>query len=216
MWWRRSSPLTSNCGSGRTRPSWRPSSASAWSLSRSGSMPLIKTGSVIADRYVHVLDDAPLPEGVPVIVPAARFLADVAEIRERDAPVGVVWPNNRKVAELAPYLDRLALVALVFPTFKDGRAYSQARILRERYGFRGELRATGQILRDQFLFQVRAGFDALDVAKASDVDAFAAALARYTVFYQTAGEGRISAARRRVAHLIAPTAGEAVLQSASR
>jgi uncharacterized protein (DUF934 family) len=90
-------------------------------------------------------------------------------------------------------------VALVFPTFKDGRAYSQARLLRERYGYHGELRATGQILRDQFLFLVRAGFDVLDVAKASDVDAFTAALKRYTVFYQTAPEGRTAAARLRLA-----------------
>jgi len=162
-------------------------------------MPLIKNGRVTADRYVSILDDAPLPDGVPVLVPAARFLADAGEILCRDAPVGVAWPNNRKVAELAPHLDRLALVALVFPNFKDGRAYSQARLLRERYGYRGELRATGQILRDQFLFLVRAGFDALDVAKAGDADAFAAAVARYTVFYQPAGEGRIPAARRRVA-----------------
>jgi uncharacterized protein (DUF934 family) len=162
-------------------------------------MPLIKNGRVIAERYVHVLDDAPLPEGVPVIMPAARFLADAAEILQRDTPVGVTWPNNRKVAELAPYLDRLAVVALVFPNFKDGRAYSQARLLRERYGYSGELRAIGQILRDQFVFLVRAGFDVLDVVKASDVAAFASALARYTVFYQTAGEGRISAARLRMA-----------------
>ena len=162
-------------------------------------MPLIKNGRVIADRYVHVLDDAPLPEDAPVIVLAARFLADAAEILQREAAVGVIWPNNRKVAELAPHLDRLAVVALVFPSFKDGRAYSQARLLRERYGFGGELRATGQILRDQFLFLVRAGFDVLDVAKASDVDAFASALKRYTVFYQIAGEGRTAAAQLRLA-----------------
>jgi len=72
-------------------------------------------------------------------------------------------------------------------------------LLRERYDFRGELRATGQILRDQFLFLVRAGFDVLDVAKASDVSAFESALARYSVFYQTVGEGRIPAARIRLA-----------------
>jgi uncharacterized protein (DUF934 family) len=174
-------------------------------------MPLIKNGRVAEDRYVHVLDDAPLPDGVPVIVPAARFLADADEILRRDALVGVAWPNNRRVAELASYLDRLAVVELAFPNFKDGRAYSQARILRERHAFRGELRASGQILRDQFLFLVRAGFDALDVAKAADVDAYAAALARYSVFYQVAGEGRTSAARRRLARLTAPAAGEAVV-----
>ena len=82
----------------------------------------------------------------------------------------MLWPNNRKVAELAPWLDRLALVALVFPSFRDGRAYSQARLLRERHGFRGELRATGDVLRDQFLFLVRAGFDAFEVRKDADAD----------------------------------------------
>ena len=79
----------------------------------------------------------------------------------------MIWPNNRPIAELAPHLDRIALVALVFPGFRDGRAYSQARILRERYGFGGELRATGQVLRDQFLFLLRAGFDSFEVIEGS-------------------------------------------------
>jgi uncharacterized protein (DUF934 family) len=160
-------------------------------------MPLIKNGAVIADPYVTVSDDAPLPEGAPVLVTAARFFAESGALLARNAPVGIIWPNNKNVAELAPFLDRLAAVALVFPTFRDGRAYSQARLLRERYGFRGELRATGQVLRDQFVFLVRAGFDALDVKKAADVDAYAAALARYTVFYQPTGEGRTAAMRQR-------------------
>jgi uncharacterized protein (DUF934 family) len=160
-------------------------------------MPLIKNGAVVADPYVTVSDDAPLPDGAPVIVSAARLLANAADILARNAPVGVVWPNNKNVADLAPFLDRIAAVALVFPNFKDGRAYSQARLLRERYGFRGELRATGQVLRDQFVFLVRAGFDALDVVKAGDAKAFASALARYTVFYQPTGVGRTTASRLR-------------------
>jgi uncharacterized protein (DUF934 family) len=161
-------------------------------------MPLIKNGAIAQDRYVRVPDDAPVPDGVPAIVPAARFLADAEEILARDAPTGVIWPNNRRVAELAPYLDRLAAIVLMFPNFKDGRGYSQARLLRERYGFGGELRAAGQILRDQFVFLVRAGFDSLEVAKTGDAEAFAAVLARYTVFYQVAGDGRPSAARQRL------------------
>jgi uncharacterized protein (DUF934 family) len=176
-------------------------------------MPLIKNGQLVEDRYVRVLDDAPLADGVPIIVPAARFLADAEDILRRDAPTGVLWPNNRRVSELAPYVDRLALIALVFPAFKDGRAYSQARQLRERYAFRGELRATGQILRDQFLFMVRAGFDALEVVKSADADAYAAVLARYSVFYQVAGEGRPTAANRRLSRLKPAAQGE-VLQTA--
>ena len=99
---------------------------------------------------------------------------------QRDARVGVLWPNDRKVAELAPWLDQLALIALVFPKFRDGRAYSQARLLRERYGFRGELRATGDVLRDQFQFLLRAGFDAFEVKKPADAAAFAQAAARFS------------------------------------
>jgi uncharacterized protein (DUF934 family) len=164
-------------------------------------MPLIRNGRLAEDRYVRVLDDAPIPDGVPAIVPAARFLADAEEILRRDAPTGVEWPNNRKVEELEPYLGRLAVIVLAFPNFKDGRGYSQARQLRERCGFSGELRAAGQILRDQFLFLVRAGFDALEVSKPGEAEAFTATLARYSVFYQEAGDDRVAAPRRRLARI---------------
>jgi uncharacterized protein (DUF934 family) len=176
-------------------------------------MPLVKGGRVIEDRYLRILDEMPIPDGAPAIIPAARFLADAGDIARREAATGVLWPNNRKVAELAPYLDRLALVGLVFPTFKDGRAFSQARLLRERYGFRGELRATGDVLRDQFLFLARAGFDAFEVKKNADAPAFAAALKRYSVFYQPVADGRTSAARARLERMrpaVTATRGETV------
>ena len=161
-------------------------------------MQLVKNNRVSADRFVRVLDGAPLPDG-PILLPAERFLADVAELASRPGPVGVIWPNDRKVSELAPHLDRLALVALVFPKFQDGRAYSQARQLREQYGFRGELRATGDVLRDQRLFLLRAGFDAFEVKKDADVKSFVEQQVRYSVFYQPAGDARVPALRRRAA-----------------
>src|SRR5262249_3994604 len=145
----------SSCARGRTSCSSIRSDAWASIRSRSASMPLVKAGRIAEDRFARVLDDAPFSEDAPVIVPAARLLADARDLVLRAAPIGVIWPNDRPVAELAPYLDWLALVALVFPNFRDGRAYSQARLLRERYRFRGELRATGQVLRDQFLFMLR-------------------------------------------------------------
>jgi phosphoadenosine phosphosulfate reductase len=162
-------------------------------------MPLVRNGQIVEDRYLTVADDAPLPDGVPVIVPAARLLADADEISRREAPTGVVWPNDRRIAELEPHLHRLALVALQFPAFKDGRAYSQARQLRERHGFRGEMRATGQVLRDQFMFLQRAGFDSFAVTKESDAAAFADALRRFSVFYQPTGDGRPIALQARLA-----------------
>jgi uncharacterized protein (DUF934 family) len=164
-------------------------------------MPLVRNGQIISDRFVRVSDDAAIPADGAVLIPAQRFLDNAAELLARDSAVGVIWPNNRDIEELAPYLSRLALVALVFPAFKDGRAYSQARILRERLKFRGELRATGQVLRDQFLFMQRAGFDTFEVKKDADAQAFADALKRYSVFYQPTGDGRITAFRQRLARM---------------
>lgn len=161
-------------------------------------MPLVKNGTIASETFAHVADDAELPAGGAVLISAARFLDNPEALLQRAGAVGVVWPNNRDVEDLRPYLDRLAAIALVFPIFRDGRAYSQARLLRERYKFRGELRATGQVLRDQFVFMLRAGFDAFDVKKESDADAFAATARRYTVFYQPTGDGRITALHRRM------------------
>jgi uncharacterized protein (DUF934 family) len=159
-------------------------------------MPLVKNGHVATDIFFHVADGAELPGDGAVLVSATRFLEDPEALLRR-GKVGVIWPNNRDVDDLVRYLDRVALVALVFPTFKDGRAYSQARMLRERHGYDGELRATGQVLRDQFVFMLRAGFDAFDVRKQKDAEAFGEAERRYSVFYQPTGDGRLSALHRR-------------------
>ena len=173
-------------------------------------MPLVEHGRIVEDRYVRVDADAPLPERVPVIVPAQRFLAQADELIRRDGSLGVAWPNSRRVAELAPWLGHLALVALEFPKFRDGRAYSQARLLREQYGFRGVLRATGDVLRDQFHFLVRAGFDSFEVKKPADAEVFAEVLARYSVYYQASAEGPTPASERRVHSAPSPKTSEPV------
>ena len=161
-------------------------------------MPLVKGGQIITDVFAHVADDAELPADGAVLVTAKRSLGDPEAILARSGKAGVIWPNNRDVDDLVPHLERLAVVALVFPTFRDGRAYSQARLLRERYLYRGELRATGQILRDQFVFMLRAGFDAFEVKKQADAEAFAQTVRRYSVFYQPTGDGRLTALHRRM------------------
>ena len=161
-------------------------------------MPLVENGQIVQDRYHYLGDDEPIPERVTVIVPARRFLADADGLIRRDGSLGVLWPNDRRIAELAPWLGHLALVALQFPKFRDGRAYSQARLLRESYGFRGTLRATGDVFRDQFHFLIRAGFDSFEVKKAADASAFTQAASRYSVVYQPSADGRVPALRRRV------------------
>jgi len=171
-------------------------------------MPLVKNAKITTDLFVHVADGAELPGDGDILVSAQRLLEDPEALLKRAGKVGVIWPNNRAVDDLVPYLDRLAAVALVFPSFRDGRAYSQARLLRERHGYDGELRATGQVLRDQFVFMLRAGFDAFEVKKDADADAFAETVKRYSVFYQPTGDGRIAAFNRRMQLRHSESAGQ--------
>jgi uncharacterized protein (DUF934 family) len=171
-------------------------------------MPLVKQGRITTDLFVHVADGAELPGDGAILIPAARFLEDPEGLLRRTGKVGVIWPNNRDLDDLVPYLGRLDAVALVFPSFRDGRAYSQARLLRERHGFDGELRATGQVLRDQFVFMLRAGFDTFEVKKDSDAEAFASTAKSYSVFYQPTGDGRLTALHRRMQLRHSESAGQ--------
>jgi uncharacterized protein (DUF934 family) len=171
-------------------------------------MPLVKNATIVSDPLVHVADGAELPGDGALLVSAARFLADPEALLTRGGKIGVIWPNNRDLDDLLPYLGRVAAVALVFPSFRDGRAYSQARLLHERHGFAGELRATGQVLRDQFMFMLRAGFNAFEVRKESDAEAFASTAKRYSVFYQPTGDGRVTALNRRMQLRHSESAGQ--------
>jgi uncharacterized protein (DUF934 family) len=171
-------------------------------------MPLVKQGRIATDIFVQVPDGAELPGDGAVLISAARFLDDPETLCRRAGKLGVIWPNNRDIDDLVPYLHRLAVIALAFPSFRDGRAYSQARLLRERHGYDGELRATGQVLRDQFVFMLRAGFAAFEVKKESDADAFAETVKRYSVFYQPTGDGRVTALNRRMQLRHSESAGQ--------
>ena len=99
----------------------------------------------------------------------------------------LVIPNTEEIDALADIISRFDAVILEFPTFQDGRAYSQARLLRERLKFKGEIRARGAVLCDQALFMVRAGFDALDIGE-RDAAGFTRALGAYSVYYQPAAD----------------------------
>src|SRR5580704_18982188 len=97
-----------------------PTSAPASSRSGIASMPLVENGRIVEDRFVRVADDAPIPDRVPVLVSAKRFLAEAGGLVGRDGSLGVLWPNDRRVAELEPWLGHLTLIALNFPKFRDG------------------------------------------------------------------------------------------------
>lgn len=160
-------------------------------------MPLLKDGAPVDDPWVALADDAPPPTGAdagrPLLVSWTRFTAERAALQALRVPLGVRVANTVDVTTLAADLPALGLVALVFPKFNDGRAYSQARLLRERLGFAGEIRATGAVLRDQLLFMQRCGFDAFEVVNPDAVAAWRAATAEISVFYQPTGDGRATA-----------------------
>ncbi len=105
-------------------------------------------------------------------------------------------PNTEDIESLGDVIRQFDAVILEFPSFMDGRAYSQARILRERLGFKGEIRARGEVLCDQALFMVRSGFDALDIG-GGDVDGFRRAIGSYSSYYQPAADGAVSIGRLR-------------------
>ena len=127
-------------------------------------MPLIKDDRLIDDPWTAAPDEGPLPVEERIIVSLERWQTARAELLARNGRLGIRLKSDQPPALIADDLASFDLVALEFPGFKDGRSYSYARLLRERYGFTGELRAVGQVLRDQLLFMNRCGFDSFEVA----------------------------------------------------
>ncbi len=158
---------------------------------------IIKNRQIIEDPWRQVADDGELPAG-PVIVTLARWRRERATLAERDEPVGVRVPNTVNVADLADDLSRWPVVALEFPKFADGRAYSQARLLRERHGYRGEIRAVGDVLRDQLHFMARSGFDTFEVRADRSLEDALEAFGEFSVSYQPAADQPLPLCRRGV------------------
>ena len=132
----------------------------------------------------------------PLIVPLADFKADRAKWLARTGPLGVRVEPADKVEELAEDLPRLRLIAITFPSFSDGRGFSQAQMLRTRLGFAGELRAVGAVKQDLIFFMARCGIDAFELAAGEDVDEATRALHRFTVAYQP-GDPSVKVTRQR-------------------
>ncbi|PIW31110.1 MAG: oxidoreductase [Rhodospirillales bacterium CG15_BIG_FIL_POST_REV_8_21_14_020_66_15] len=125
---------------------------------------LLKDGKIVSDPWVHVADRDEVPESGPVIVTLARWQAEHNSLAARKDGLGIRLQSGQSPETIKDDLDRFAVVALEFPRFADGRAYSHARVLKTRLGYAGEVRAVGDVLRDQFRAMHRCGFDALEVA----------------------------------------------------
>lgn len=153
-------------------------------------MALIKGGRVADDTYVSVADDAALPNAPAIIVSLKRWQAEKAALSASNAAIGVLLPSDTSPDTLKDDLTRLSLVAIAFPTFRDGRGYSWARMLRTRLGFKGELRAVGQVFEDQAFFMNRVGFDSFEPAEGQDLAGFLRALHAFAHVYQPAADKR--------------------------
>jgi uncharacterized protein (DUF934 family) len=160
-------------------------------------MPLIKAGQPIDDPFIQVADGEALPDEGPIIVSLARWQEEQGLLRPRNAPIGVRLKPGDPVGLIAADLGRVEVIVLEFPKFNDGRAMSQARLLRERHGYRGEIRATGKVLRDLLLFMHRCGIDAFEVADDIDAAVVARSLATFSQYYQPAADSRPSILRLR-------------------
>ena len=147
-------------------------------------MPILKNGTVIDDPWTVIADDAPLPVSRPVIVSLARWLAGREALRARNGLVGVRLRSDELAEEIAADIEHLSLVAVEFPTIGDGRGFTTGRLLRERHGFSGELRAVGSLIRDLFPFLRRCGFDAIEARDETEAAAWRQAVGAITVAYQ--------------------------------
>ena len=130
-------------------------------------------------------------------LPATYVPLSFADWRQRPEWPAVELANTDPVEELAAHVGRLRLIVLNFPKFSDGRAYSQARLLRGRLGYRGELRATGGVLQDQIGFMLRCGFDSFESEQKGFGEALARARTLYSVVYQPAEDGRVPVSQLR-------------------
>jgi uncharacterized protein (DUF934 family) len=132
-----------------------------------------------------------------LILPVADYIKAIEAGEPVDRRAPLLTAELHDVSPLAPYLSRVPLVAINFTSTGDGRGFTQARLLRQRHGYLGQLRAVGKIRADQMFFLARCGFDAFELLDDEDVTTAVAQLDRFSVAYQT-GSGVLTHPRRRV------------------
>ena len=160
-------------------------------------MALIKNGELVESSFVDVSGATEIPATGAVIVSLEQWQAQRTALLARGTPLGIRLHSDQSPELVAADLEHFAVVALEFPKFRDGRAYSYARLLRERYGFKGELRAVGDVLLEQLFFMLRTGFDAFELSSADPLRDYQVALADFSVWYQPTADGRATAMQLR-------------------
>lgn len=160
-------------------------------------MVLIKNGTIVEDIFTRLEDHAHPPTGKAVVVSLARWQSEKPSLSAHDAPLALRLPNDVAVGDIADDLPSFDAVVIEFPTFSDGRGFSQARQLCEQFAYDGEIRATGHIIRDQYLFLHRCGVNAIEVADENALEAWNTAMREFSLFYQRTADNRTPIAHRR-------------------
>jgi uncharacterized protein (DUF934 family) len=150
-------------------------------------MRVIKDQKVVDDDWQLIAAGAPVPESGDVIVPVSVWNAERAKLAARAGKVGV-WLKSDELPDQIEALGELPLVAVDFPKFGDGRGYTSARLLRERHGYEGEVRAVGEVLRDQLFYMARCGFDSFALKAGKDIQGALDAFNDFSLSYQAAAD----------------------------
>ncbi|HIZ49755.1 MAG TPA: DUF934 domain-containing protein [Candidatus Pseudomonas excrementavium] len=161
---------------------------------------IIKGNQVVPDTWEMLAKDASLEQltnSGDIIVPLAMWLEHAHALKARDGRLGVWLDADEEAESIADDLEHFAVIALNFPVFSDGRSYSNARLLRDRYQYQGELRSIGDVLRDQLFFMHRCGFDAYALREDHDPHAALASLNDFSEVYQAATDQPLPLFRRR-------------------
>ncbi len=159
---------------------------------------LIKNRKLAADDWKLIQEGEAFPASGDVIVPLSLWLAKREILLARVGRTGVCLKPEDEPAALATDFAVLPLIAVLFPAFTDGRGYSTARLLRERYGYTGELRAIGDVLRDNVFYLSRVGFDAIALREGEDAKEALSAFKDFTEAYQISVERPQPLFRRRL------------------
>jgi uncharacterized protein (DUF934 family) len=147
---------------------------------------LLRDRQIVFDEWLYVAEAA-ADASAPLIVTFAQWQMEPDTWIARGSPLGVVLSAAHKIEQLAPDLSRFALIAAEFSSPSEGRGYTQARLLRERWNFKGELRATGYVRRDQLFFMARCGFNSFELPEADLEDAHTA-FSTFSAAYQPSND----------------------------
>lgn len=161
---------------------------------------IIKGNEVVQDSWELLPKDTTLDQLTntgDIIVPLALWLEHAHALQARDGRLGIWLDADEEAENIADDLEHFAVIALNFPVFSDGRNYSNARLLRDRYAYKGELRAIGDVLRDQLFFMHRCGFDAYALREDHDAHEALASLKDFSVVYQASTDEPLPLFRRR-------------------